>query len=68
MDTINALSQVLGNGFFPIIVCAVLFWYVYKKDIQHKEEMTEIRKSVDNNTSVLEKLVNAVDRLLEGGK
>lgn len=68
MDAINALAQVLGNGFFPIIVCAVLFWYVYKKDIQHKEEMTEIRKSVDNNTSVLEKLVSSIDRLLEGGK
>lgn len=65
MDNINALVQILGNGFFPIIVCGVLFWYVYKKDTQHKQEMDEIRKSVDNNTVVLEKLVTAVDRLLE---
>ena len=65
MDTLNTLVTVLGNGFFPIIVCAILFWYVYKKDTQHKQEMDEIRKSVDNNTNVLEKLVTAVDKLLE---
>ena len=65
MDTLNTLVPVLGNGFFPIIVCAILFWYVYKKDTQHKQEMDEIRKSVDNNTNVLEKLVTAVDKLLE---
>ena len=65
MDTLNNLTTILGNGFFPIIVCGVLFWYVWKKDAQHKAEMDEIRKSVDNNTNVLEKLVTAVDRILE---
>ena len=65
MDILKALVDVLGNGFFPIVVCGVLFWYVWKKDAQHKAEMDEIRKSVDNNTNVLEKLVSAVDKLLE---
>ena len=65
MDILKALVDVLGNGFFPIVVCGVLFWYVWKKDTQHKAEMDEIRKSVDNNTNVLEKLVSAVDKLLE---
>ena len=65
MDILKALVDVLGNGFFPIVVCGVLFWYVWKKDAQHKAEMDEIRKSVDNNTNVLEKLVTAVDKLLD---
>lgn len=65
MQSLGELVNLLGNGFFPIIVCACLFWYVYKKDAQHKQEMDEMRKSVDNNTNVLERLVLAVDKLLE---
>lgn len=58
MDGLTALTQILGNGFFPIIVCGVLFWYVYKKDAQHKEEIGELRKSIDNNTLVVQKLLD----------
>ena len=60
MEAINGITQVLGNGFFPIVVCGVLFWYVYKKDLQHKEEITELRKSVDNNTTVLQKILDKI--------
>ena len=41
MEGLNAVVQILGQGFFPIMVCGVLFWYVYKKDGQHKEEISE---------------------------
>lgn len=58
MDGLNAVVQVLGNGFFPIVVCGLLFWYVYRKDTQHKEEINELRKSIDNNTLVVQKLVD----------
>lgn len=58
MDGLNAVVQILGNGFFPIVVCGLLFWYVYRKDTQHKEEINELRKSIDNNTLVVQKLVD----------
>lgn len=69
MDTLNAITTLLGNGFFPILICGVLLWYIYKKDTQtreamkemnanHKEEITELRKSIDNNTVVVQKLVD----------
>lgn len=61
MEAISGITQILGNGFFPIIVCGVLFWYVYKKDLQHKEEITELRKSVDNNTTVLQKILDKIE-------
>lgn len=61
METLNALTQVLGNGFFPIAVCGVLFWYVNKKDAAHQAEMSEMRKSVEANTTAVLKLVDAVD-------
>lgn len=60
MDGLNAVVQILGNGFFPIVVCGLLFWYVYRKDTQHKEEINELRKSIDNNTLVVQKLVDKI--------
>ena len=60
MDGINGVVQILGNGFFPIVVCGLLFWYVYKKDLQHKEEINELRKSIDNNTLVVQKLIDKI--------
>ena len=71
MDTLNAITTLLGNGFFPILICGVLLWYIYRKDTQtretlkemntnHKEEITELRKSVDNNTAVIQKLVDRI--------
>ena len=61
MEGLNAVVQILGQGFFPIMVCGVLFWYVYKKDGQHKEEISELRKSIDNNTLVVQKLVDRME-------
>lgn len=61
MDTLQGLTTILGNGFFPIIVTGVLMFYIYKKDQAHKEEIGELRKSIDNNTSVIQKLLDRMD-------
>lgn len=69
METLNAITTLLGNGFFPILISGILLWYIYKKDAQtretlkdinsnHKEEIAELRKSIDNNTIVVQKLVD----------
>ena len=69
MDTLQAVTTLLGNGFFPILICGVLLWYIYRKDGQtretlkemganHKEEIAELRKSIDNNTAVVQKLLD----------
>lgn len=65
MEEINAIVQVLGNGFFPIAVCGVLFWYVNKKDKLHKEEIEEVKKSIDGNTKAISKLVTSVEELIK---
>ena len=64
METLNALATLLGNGFFPIIVCIIstVFAYLIKEmNANHKEEITELRKSIDNNTLVVQKLVDKMD-------
>lgn len=58
MENISGIVQMLGNGFFPIVVCGLMFWYVYMKDKAHKDEINELRKSIDNNTRAIQKLVD----------
>lgn len=55
MDT-NALVQIISNLGFPIAMCGALFWYINKQTEQHKEEMHELKQSIDNNTLVITKL------------
>lgn len=41
--------QIFGNGFFPIVMCAVLFWYVIQQDNKHKEEISTLRDTMESN-------------------
>lgn len=65
METLNGIITILGNGFFPIAVCGFLFWYVWNKDKQHKDEITELRKSIDSNTRVLQKFIEKVGDMFD---
>lgn len=57
---INAIST-LG---FPIIVAAALFWYITKKDEQHRDEMNSLKESLDKNSSVLDELKGLITYLV----
>ena len=48
----NAIST-LG---FPIVVCAALFWYINKQNENHKEEISTLRETVQENTNILHEL------------
>lgn len=45
----NAIST-LG---FPIVVCAALFWYINKQNENHKEEITALRGTIEENTNII---------------
>lgn len=45
----NAIST-LG---FPIVVCAALFWYINKQNENHKEEITALRSTIEENTNII---------------
>lgn len=55
MDT-NALVQLISNLGFPIAMCGALFWYINKQTELHKDEMHELKQSIDNNTLIITKL------------
>lgn len=52
------VANMIGNYGFPIVCCAGMFWYMIKKDTQHKEESENMRKAIENNTLVIQQLVD----------
>jgi hypothetical protein len=53
---VTMVTQLVGSLGFPIVCCGALFWYLVKEKEAHKEEMEELRKSVDANTNAINSL------------
>ena len=53
---VTAITQLIGSLGFPIVCCGALFWYLVKEKDTHKEEMEELRKSVEANTTAINSL------------
>lgn len=61
---VTMVTQLISSLGFPIVCCGALFWYLVKEKEAHKEEMEELRKSVDANTTA----INSLCQHLGGGK
>lgn len=59
----NLIMQAISTLGFPIVVAVALFWKMNEQDRNHKEEMQKMTEAVNNNTLVLQRLI---DRM-EGG-
>lgn len=47
---------------FPIAMSLLLFWYVKEQNTSHKDEIKNLSEAVNNNTLILQKLVDLLDR------
>ena len=55
---INVITQLIGSFGFPIMVAIACFWYINKQMEQHKAEIDTMAEGVNNNTLVLQKLLD----------
>lgn len=66
MDAQTIITAISSLG-FPIVAAAALFWWVTKYMDRVLDEQTkrtdDIKQSLDNNTKVLEKVVDQLNRL-----
>lgn len=69
---ISSIGQIISTVGFPIAMCILMAWYVkYTTDLHredtnireeaHKQEVNDITKALNNNTLVLQKLVDILD-------
>ena len=69
MHEVETLITTVG---FPIAMCLLFAWYIYKrdekdvaKDMEHKQEVDKLSEAISNNTIVMEKLLKVLS-LKEG--
>lgn len=66
------ILTLIGQYAFPIVACIAMGWYVKDqgdknreqlKDVmeQHREEMKEVTNAVNNNTLVIQRLVDIME-------
>ena len=69
----NTLITLIGSLGFPIVACIAMGWFFakvndnYRQDIKelqatHKEEVRAMTEAIQNNTLVIQKLVDKLER------
>lgn len=54
----TAIAQLVGSLGFPIVACVMLYVRMEKQDENHKAEVSELSKAIQNNTLVMQKLID----------
>lgn len=57
----NTVFSLIGSLGFPIIMCLLLYKQQIETVKSHHDEMDEMRKSIDNNTLIVQKLLDKMD-------
>lgn len=60
MDIQNVV-QIISTVGFPIAMCLLFFWYINKMNEKHADEVSKLSEALQNNTLVMQKLVDKLD-------
>lgn len=55
---IQTITTVITTVGFPIAVCIICFWYINKMTETHKEETKALTEAVNNNNTLLQRLLD----------
>ena len=55
---INDVVNIITSVGFPIVAYGALFYYMVKKDKDHKEEVMTLTKAIENNTLVVQQIID----------
>lgn len=58
---IALITNLIGSLGFPIVMCLMLYKRMDKQDEQHREEMSKLTESLNNNTVALTQLTAKLD-------
>ena len=67
---VQVIGQLVASLGFPIVACGAMFWMVNKNEERHKDEIGDLRKTIEDNTSVLVSLKELIQIIVnkESGK
>ena len=59
---VNAITQLISGVGFPVAVGLICFWYINKQSEEHKAEIDELTKALNNNTLVMQRLADRLSQ------
>lgn len=59
---VSMITSLIGSLGFPIVCCIAMFSMLNKERDAHKEEMTELKQAIVNNTLALQSLADNLDK------
>lgn len=59
---LTEIMQFISNMGFPIAMCVYMTYALQKTNESHKAEIDELRKTIENNTIAIVKLVENFDK------
>lgn len=60
---INTLTQLIGTLGFPIVMCFYMMKQNREMDKDHKEEVSQLREAVENNTRMMQKIFDKLEEM-----
>lgn len=61
---VQVLGQLIASLGFPIVACCAMFWMVNKNEERHKDELDGMRKTIEDNTTVLTSIKDLIQLLI----
>lgn len=55
---VSAVVQAISTVGFPIVMCLLFMYYIKYINDQHKDEIDKLSQSVNNNTLVMQQLLD----------
>ena len=55
---VSAVVQAISTVGFPIVMCLLFMYYIKYINDQHKDEIDKLSQSLNNNTLVMQKLLD----------
>ena len=55
---VSAVGQAISTVGFPIVMCLLFMYYIKYINDQHKDEIDKLSQSLNNNTLVMQKLLD----------
>ena len=65
MENVNVLIQAISTVGFPLVMCAIMFWFLNKEQENHKAEMLSLKEVISENNAVLVGLKQLIEDKLQ---
>lgn len=61
---VQVIGQLIASLGFPIVACCAMFWMVNKNEERHKDELDGMRKTIEENTTVLSSIKELIQIII----